>query len=177
MPFQGLILIGQVVPKLRPFICQPMTGHSAMTSQLTSQFLFFFFFARTATHVRARTYGHARTGTHVTAPTSPSIIPAISLCVCVWPLFLDNHCSDLIETCQVYCWGPEYVHFQGLILIGQVVPKLWPFIYQTNDRTRWYDVTMTSQSFFFFFLFLHIWPRRYGPVQVLQNGGVTFNPV
>ena len=28
--------------------------------------------------------------------------------------------------------------FQGFILIGQVVPKLWPFIYQTNDRTRWY---------------------------------------
>uniref|UniRef100_A0A8C4NEC0 F-box domain-containing protein n=1 Tax=Eptatretus burgeri TaxID=7764 RepID=A0A8C4NEC0_EPTBU len=27
---------------------------------------------------------------------------------------------------------------EGLILIGQVVPKLWPFIYQTNDRTRCY---------------------------------------
>ena len=26
--------------------------------------------------------------------------------------------------------------FQGLILIGQVLPKLWPFIYQTNDKTR-----------------------------------------
>ena len=75
-----------------------------------------------------------------------SIIPAIclSVClsVCLWPLFLDNHWSDLIETCQVYCWGPEYVPFQGLILIGQVVPKLWPFIYQTNDRTQCYDVTI-----------------------------------
>ena len=73
-----------------------------------------------------------------------SIIPAISVClsVCLWPLFLDNHWSDLIETCQVYCWGPVDVSFQGLILIGQVVPKLWPFIYQTNDRTRCYDVTI-----------------------------------
>ena len=35
VPFQGLILIGQAVPKLRPFICQPMTGHGAMTSRLT----------------------------------------------------------------------------------------------------------------------------------------------
>ena len=26
--------------------------------------------------------------------------------------------------------------FQGLIFIGQEVPKLWPFIYQTNDKTR-----------------------------------------
>ena len=29
MPFQGLILIGQVVPKLWPFIYQPMKGHVA----------------------------------------------------------------------------------------------------------------------------------------------------
>ena len=28
------------------------------------------------------------------------------------------------------------VPFQGLILIGQVLPKLWTFIYQTNDKTR-----------------------------------------
>ena len=35
-----------------------------------------------------------------------------------------------METCQVYCWGPVDVPFQGLILIGQVLPKLWPFIYQ-----------------------------------------------
>jgi len=63
VPFQGLILIGQVVPKLWPFIYQPMTGHGAMTSRLTSQFFLFYlfiiiiviFFARTATHVRART--------------------------------------------------------------------------------------------------------------------------
>ena len=84
--------------------------------------------------------------THVRARTSLSIIPAICVCVCacvraclclcLWPLFLDNHWSDLIETCQIYCWGPEYVPFQGLISIGQVVPKLWPFIYQTNDSTR-----------------------------------------
>ena len=65
-----------------------------------------------------------------------SIYNSSNLCVCLWLLFLDNHWSDLIETCQVYCWGPEYVPFQGLILIGQVVPKLWPFIYQTNDRTH-----------------------------------------
>ena len=30
--------------------------------------------------------------------------------------------------------GPEYVPFQGLILIGQVLPKLWPFIYQPMTR-------------------------------------------
>ena len=66
----------------------------------------------------------------------PSIYNSSNLCVCLWPLFLDNHWSDLIETCQVYCWGPEDVPFQGFKLIGQVVPKLWPFIYQTNDRTR-----------------------------------------
>ena len=65
-----------------------------------------------------------------------SIIPAISVCVsvclyvCLRPLFLDNHWSDLIETCQEYCWGREDVRFQGLILIGQAVPKLRPFIYQ-----------------------------------------------
>ena len=29
MPFQGLILIGQVLPKLWPFIYQPMTRHVA----------------------------------------------------------------------------------------------------------------------------------------------------
>ena len=122
-----------------------------MTSRLTSQFFFFFFFfsffARTATHVWARTYGHALV----------SIIPAISVCVsvCLRPLFLDNHWSDLIETCQVYCWGPVDVAFQGLILIRQVVPKLWPFIYQTNDRTRCYDVTIdvTILLLFFFFFF------------------------
>ena len=69
---------------------------------------------------------------------SPSIYNSSNLCVsvCPWPLFLDNHWSDLIEACQVYCWGPECVPFHGLILIRQVVPKLWPFIYQTNDRTR-----------------------------------------
>uniref|UniRef100_A0A8C4Q1G4 Unc-45 myosin chaperone A n=1 Tax=Eptatretus burgeri TaxID=7764 RepID=A0A8C4Q1G4_EPTBU len=75
MPFQGLILIGQADPKLRPFIYQPMTGHGAMSSQFI-----FLFFARTANHVWARTYSHAPT--------------------------------------------------------GQLVPKLWPFIYQTNDRLK-----------------------------------------
>ncbi len=29
MPFQGLILIGQVLPKLGPFSAQTMTGHGA----------------------------------------------------------------------------------------------------------------------------------------------------
>ena len=45
--------------------------------------------------------------------------------------------------------------FQGLILIGQVLPKLWPFIYQTNDRTRCYDVTIdvTIPLLFFFLIF------------------------
>ena len=53
VPFRGLISIGWAVPKLRPFICQPMTGHGAMTSRMTSQLMFiylfieyFFFFAR-----------------------------------------------------------------------------------------------------------------------------------
>ena len=62
-------------------------------------------------------------------------------------LVCHDGCHDVIgnlciETCQVYRWGPEYVPFQGFILIGQVLPKLWPFIYQTNDRTRCYDVTI-----------------------------------
>ena len=84
----------------------------------------------------------------------------VCLCVCLWPLFLDNHWSDLIETCQVYCWGPEYVRFQGLILIGQVVPKLWPFIYQTNDRTRCYDVTIDLTILLFFFFSFFFWHVR-----------------
>jgi len=37
-----------------------------------------------------------------------------------------------------------------LILIGQVVPKLWPFICQTNDRTRCYDITIDVTILFFF---------------------------
>ena len=55
--------------------------------------------------------------------------------------------------------------FQGLILIGQVVPKLWPFIYQTNDRTRCYDVTTDALKVVLFFVvvvfgfFLHVRPR------------------
>ena len=44
VPFQGLILIGQAVPKLRPFICQPMTIHGAMTSRMTSQLMFIYLF-------------------------------------------------------------------------------------------------------------------------------------
>ena len=83
----------------------------------------------------------------------------MSLSVCLRPLFLDNHWSDLIETCQEYCWGPVDVPFQGSILIGQVVPKLWPFIYQTNDRTRCYDVTIDVTSVL---CFLHVRPRTYG---------------
>ena len=43
VPFQGLILIGQAVPKLRPFICKPITGHGAMTSRMTSQWFLFFY--------------------------------------------------------------------------------------------------------------------------------------
>ena len=43
--------------------------------------------------------------------------------------FLDNHWSDLIETCQEYCRGPRDVPFQGLILIGRAVPKLRPFYF------------------------------------------------
>ena len=47
-------------------------------------------------------------------------------------------------------------------LIGQVVPKLWPFIYQTNDRTRCYDITIDVTILFFFtlFFFLHVQPRK-----------------
>ena len=73
------------------------------------------------------------------------------LCVCLRPLFLDNHWSDVIETCHVYCWGPVDVPFQGLILIGQVVPKLWPFIYQTNDVTIDVTIVLLFFSLFFFF--------------------------
>ena len=61
---------------------------------------------------------------------SSSVCLCLCLCLCLWPQFLDNHWSDRIETCQVYYWGPEYVPFQCLILIWQVLPKLWPFIYQ-----------------------------------------------
>ena len=99
-------------------------------TRFESLFYFIFYFlgvctyghARTATHVQAREsegtacvvvvsgmwfesfffsssmYGHAHTATHVRACTSLSIIPAISVCL----------------------------PFQGLKLIGQVVPKLWP---------------------------------------------------
>ena len=83
-----------------------------------------------------------------------SVCVCVCVCVCLRPLFLDNHWSDLIETCQVYCWGPVDVPFQGFILIGQVLPKLWPFIYQTNDRTRCYDVT-TDVTILFFFTYGH----------------------
>ena len=48
VPFQGLISIRRAIPKLRPFTCQPMTGHGAMTSRMTSQlmFIYLFIFAR-----------------------------------------------------------------------------------------------------------------------------------
>ena len=122
------------------------------------KFFFFFWFARTATHVRAReskgtacvvvvsgtrferdfffcTYGHARMGTHVRARESEGTACVVVVSgVTILLLRLIWHHN--------WRWGPEYVPFQGLILIGQVVPKLWPFIYQTNDRTRCYDVTI-----------------------------------
>ena len=105
-----------------------------------SQFESFFF-------VFFCTYCHARTATY------SSIYNSSNLCVsvCLRPLFLDNHWSDLIETCQVYCWGPEDVPFECLILIGQAVPKLWPFIYETNDRTRCYDITIDVTILLFLF--------------------------
>ena len=53
-----------------------------------------------------------------------------------------------IETCQVYRWGPEYVPFQGFILIGQVVPKLWPFIYQPMTGHGATTSRITSQLMF-----------------------------
>ena len=136
-------------------------------------FIIIFFFARTATHVWPRTYGHvrakewpvwllflarglkvffvffwfARTGMHW------SIYNSSCVCVCVWPrpLFLTNHWSDLIETCQVYCWGPEYVPFQGLILIGQAVPKLQPFICQPMTGHCAMTSRLMSQLFICFF--------------------------
>ena len=48
VPFRGLILIGQAVPKLRSFICRPMTRHGAMISRMTSQLMsiYLFIFAR-----------------------------------------------------------------------------------------------------------------------------------
>ena len=87
VPFQGLILIGQAVPKLRPFIYQPMTGHGAMTSRVSSQFFF-------------STYGHAPTGTHVRARTSLSIIPAVSVCVCL------SVCMCVCDRCFSTTAGP-----------------------------------------------------------------------
>ena len=100
---------------------------------------------------------------------------SVCLSVCLWPLFLDNHWSDLIETCQVYCWWPECVPFQGLILIGQVVPKLWPFIYQTNDRTRCYDVTIDVTILILRLIWRHNW--RWGPVDVPFQGLILIGQV
>ena len=114
------------------------------------------------------------------ARTSLSIIPAVCVSVCLFvclrPLFVDNHWSDLIETCQEYCWDPVDVPFQGLILIGQVVPKLWSFIYQTNDRTRCYDVTIdvTILVFFFFLFFCTYGHARTGPhVRARESEGTA----
>ena len=44
VPFRGLISIGRAVPKLRLFICRPMTRHGAMTSRMTSQLMFIYLF-------------------------------------------------------------------------------------------------------------------------------------
>ena len=67
------------------------------------------------------TYGHTRAGTHVRACTSiynsSNLCVSVCMCMCLRPPFLDNHWSNLIETCQEYCWGPEDVRFQGLILL------------------------------------------------------------
>ena len=65
MPFQGLILIRQVVPKLWPFIYQTNDRTRCYDITIDVTIVLFLFFARTATHVRPLTYGHARTATHV----------------------------------------------------------------------------------------------------------------
>ena len=77
------------------------------------------------------------------------------MCVCLRPPFLDDHRSDLIETCQEYCWGPADVRFQRLILIGQAVPKLRPFICQPMTRHGAMTSRMTSQ-WRFIYLFIII---------------------
>ena len=82
-----------------------------------------------------------------------SVCLSVCLYVCLRPLFLDNHWYDLIEPCQEYCWGPEYVPFQGLILIGQAVPKLRPFICQPMTGHGAMTSRMTSQCFLFFIFF------------------------
>ena len=44
---------------------------------------FFFFFALTATHIQARTYGHAPTGTHLRTYTRTNTRQCVSVCVCL----------------------------------------------------------------------------------------------
>ena len=87
-----------------------------------------------------------------------SIIPAISVClsVCMWPPFLVDRRSDLIETCQEYCRGPADVPFWGLISIGRAVPKLRPFTCQPMTGHGAMTSRMTSQLMFIY-LFLHDW--------------------
>ena len=70
------------------------------------------------------------------------------LSVCLRPPFLDDRQSDLIETCQEYCRGPADVPFQGLISIGQAVPKLRPFICQPMTGHGAMTSRMTSQLMF-----------------------------
>jgi len=81
----------------------------------------------------------------------------VCMCVCLRPPFLDKHWSDLIETCQEYCWGPEDVPFQGLKLIGQAVPTLGPFIYQPMTGHGAMTSRVSSQSQFFFSFLSFFW--------------------
>ena len=139
-------------------------------------------------YVRGRTCKQNKTKQFQTAcqkhqPHRPFLRSHVPVRACPYPFLLHGalphvqcylpseqfvrHPFHLFPKCfpsYVYCWGPEYVPFQGLILIGQVVPKLWPFIYQTNDRTRCYDVTIL-----YFYCFLHVRARTHGHALVGIN--------
>ena len=74
-----------------------------------------------------------------------------NLCLSV---FLDNHWSDIIETCQVYCWGPVDVPFQGLISLFFIRFSCFPSYGHLFTKPMTGHGVMTSQltsQFFFFF--------------------------
>ena len=91
--------------------------------------------------------------------------------------FLDDHCSDLIETCQVYCWGPVDVPFQGLILIGQWFPSYGHLFTKPMSGHGALTSRLTSQFFFFFSFFFHVRPRTYGRARTYGHARAKERPV
>ena len=75
----------------------------------------------------------------------------LCVCVCLRPPFLDNHRSDLIETCQEYCRGPEDVPFSRFDINWTSASQVTAIYLSTNDMTRCYDATndVTMRPVFF----------------------------